>query len=103
MHACTIKKETIKGKLFTICNYSLEKSIMKRSKLDKIYFKKKTSESLKAYKKQKNYCSMLYKKERKKYFDNHNTSILSDDQTFWKVIKPFFINKSTFGKKYKTH
>ena len=39
---------------------------MKRSKLEKIYFRKQTNESLKAYKKQKNYCSKFYKDERKK-------------------------------------
>ena len=102
MHAL-LKKKLLRANYSQYVTIALRKALMKRSKLDKIYFKKKTSESLKAYKKQKNYCSMLYKKERKKYFDNHNTSILSDDQTFWKVIKPFFINKSTFGKKYKTH
>ena len=102
MHAL-LKKKLLRANYSQYVTIALRKALMKRSKLEKIYFKKKTSESLKAYKKQKNYCSMLYKKERKKYFDNHNTSILSDDQTFWKVIKPFFINKSTFGKKYKTH
>ena len=44
---------------------AFRKAIMRRSKLEKIYFKKQTNESLKAYKKQKNYCSKLYKKEKK--------------------------------------
>ena len=74
---------------------------MRRSKLEKIYFKKQTKESLKAYKNQKNYCSKLYKKERKKLFDNLNTSLVSDNKTFWKVIKPFFTNKSAFGRNIK--
>ena len=64
-------------------------------------FLKRTNESLKAYKKQKNYCSKLYKKERKKSFDNLNTSVVSDNKTFWNVIKPFFTNKSTFGRNIK--
>ena len=34
----------------------------------KTLFKKKTTESLKKYKKDKNFCSKLYKKERKKIF-----------------------------------
>ena len=74
---------------------------MRRSKLDKIYLKKQTNESLKAYKKQKNYCSKLYKKERQKFFDNVNTSVVSNDKTFWKVMKPVFTNKSTFGRNMK--
>ena len=74
---------------------------MRRSKLEKIYFKKQTNESLKAYKKQKSFCRKLYKKERKRFFDNLNTSVVSDNKTFWKVIKPFFTNKSTFGRNIK--
>ena len=37
-------------------------------KLGKSFFKKETPDSLTKFKKQKNYCSRLYKKERKKYF-----------------------------------
>ena len=77
------------------------KAIMRRSKLEKIYFKKPTNESLKAYKKQKHYYSKLYKKERKQFIDNFNTSVVSDNSTFLKVIKPFFTNKSTFGRNRK--
>ena len=39
---------------------ALRKAIMRRSKLEKIYFKKQTNEFLKVCKKQKNYCSKLY-------------------------------------------
>ena len=39
---------------------------MRRSELETKYFKLKTNDTLKACKKQKNYCSRLYKKERKK-------------------------------------
>ena len=74
---------------------------MRRSKPEKIYFKKQTNESLKAYKKQKHYCSKLYKKERKQFNDNFNTSVVSDNSTFLKVIKPFFTNKSSFGRNRK--
>ena len=80
---------------------ALRKAIMRRSKPEKIYFKKQTNESLKAYKKQKHYCSKPYKKERKQFFDNLNTSVVFDSSTFLKVIKPFFTNKSTFGRNIK--
>ena len=80
---------------------ALRKAIMRRSKPEKIYFKKQTNESLKAYKKQKHYCSKPYKKERKQFFGNLNTSVVFDSSTFLKVIKPFFTNKSTFGRNIK--
>ena len=100
MHA-PLKKKLLRANHSQYVTKALRKAIMRRSKLEKIYFKKQTNELLKAYKKQKNYCSKLYKKERKKFFDNLNTSVVSDNKTFWKVIKPFFTNKSTFGRNIK--
>ena len=68
-----IKHAPMKKKVIR-ANYSpytltkaLRKAIMKRSLLEKIYFKKRTQESFKKYKKQKNYCSRLYKRERKSF------------------------------------
>ena len=63
---------------------------MKGSYLEKVYFKKKTPDSLTKFKKQKNYCSRLYKKERKKYFESLNPRRISDNKSFWKNIQPFF-------------
>ena len=100
MHA-PLKKKLLRAHHSQYVTKALIKAIMGRSKIGKIYFKKQTNESLKAYKKQKNYCSKLYKKERKKFFDNLNTSIVSDNKTFWKVIKLFFTNKSAFGRNRK--
>ena len=55
---------------------ALRKAIMKRSYLEKLYFKNRTENSLKTYKRQKNYCSKLYKKERKEFFNNINPSFV---------------------------
>ena len=66
---------------------------MKRSYLEHVYFKKLTDQSLRNYKKQKNYCSRLYKKERKIFLKKLNTSFVSDNKLFWKTVKPFFSNK----------
>ena len=46
---------------------ALRKAIMRRSKLEKIYFKKQTNESLKAYKKQKIIKASVIKKKEKNY------------------------------------
>ena len=50
------------------------------------------------YKKQKNYVSRLYKKERKIFF---NSLIISDNRKFWKTINPLFSNKGNHGNKIK--
>ena len=72
---------------------------MKRSYLEKVYFKKKTPDSLKKIKKQKNYCSRLYKKERKKYFESLDPRRISDNKSFWKNIQPFFSEKRKISNK----
>ena len=79
----------------------MRKAIMKRSFLEKVYFRKKTDYSLRAYKKQKNYCSRLYKKERKQFFNDLNPSFVSKTRLFWKTVKPFFSNKDCFRKTIK--
>ena len=74
---------------------------MKRSQLEKIYSKTLTEKSLKAYKKQKNYVSRLYKKERKIIFNSLDSSVISDNRKFWKTVKSLFSNKRNYGNKLK--
>ncbi len=73
---------------------TLRKAIANRSRLENRYYKIKTSESLRFYKKQKNFCSRLYKKERKKYYTNLDVRKITDSKKFWKTTKPFFSDKS---------
>ena len=74
---------------------------MKRSCLEKSIWEKKTDLSLRAYKKQKNYFSRLYKKERKKFFNGLNPSFVTDNKLFWKPVKPFFCDKGNYGTNIK--
>ena len=69
---------------------ALRKAIMRRSELETKYFKLKTNDTLKVYKKQKNYCSRLYKKERKQFFENLDLSFIVDNKNFRKVVKTLF-------------
>ena len=95
-----LKKKLLRANHSQYVNKALGKAIMRRSKLEKIYFKKQTNESLKAYTKRKNYCSKLYKKE-KNYLTISIHLLYPIIRLFWKVIKPFFTNKSTFGRSIK--
>ena len=61
---------------------ALRKAIMKRSYLENLCFKKRTPESLKKYKKQKNFGSKLYKKERRRYFESLDPPKVVDSNTF---------------------
>ena len=45
-------------------------------------------------KKHKNYCSNLYKKERKNYYKSLDMNNLTDNKKFWDTIKAIFSNKA---------
>ena len=68
----------------------LRKAIMRRSALRKKYLKEKSEESLKFFKKQKNYTKRLAKRERTKYFANLDLNNYTDNIKFWNTVKPMF-------------
>ena len=79
---------------------ALRKTIMRDLSLKKCISRNKTNESLTAYKNKKIIAASFIKKKRK-LSDNLHTSVASNNQTFWKVIKLFLTNKSTFGRNIK--
>ena len=100
-HHAPLKKKTLRANNAPYITKKLRKAIMKRSQLENIYSKTLTEKPLKAYKKQKNYVSRLYKKERKMFFNSLNSSVISDNRKFWKTVKPLFSNKRNYGNKIK--
>ena len=62
---------------------TLRKAIMKRSEHESKYVKNKTSENLKSYIKQINFCSKLYKKESKKYYERLDLNNVTGNKKFW--------------------
>ena len=70
------------------------KAFMVRSRLSNKYMKIKTVESREAYKKQRNYCTSLLRKTKKSYYENLNVTLITDNKTFWKYIKPLFSDAS---------
>ena len=96
-----VKKKVVRANHAKYISKPLRKAIMKRSYLEKVYLKKKTPLSLEKYKKHKNYCSRIYKKEKRNFFNTLNTSFINDNKLFWKTVKPFFSNKGSFGNKIK--
>ena len=68
---------------------------MRRSQLETKYLKTKTQTDLKLYKKHKNFCSKLYKKERGKYCESLDMKNVLDSKKFWKTMRPFLSDKNT--------
>ena len=76
---------------------ALRKAIMKRSELASKYHKTKSIEDYNIYKKQRNFCSKLYKKERKKVYDNLDIKNITDNKKVWKTLKPLLSDKAKCG------
>ena len=95
------KKKILRANHSSYVSKAVRKTIMKRSYPEKLYFKSWTENSVKTYKRQKSYCSRLYKKERKEFFNNLNPSFVKDNNIFWKTIKPFFSDKTNLRSQIK--
>ena len=72
---------------------------MKRSELATKYRSKPTVENQRAFKKQRNFCNRLYKKERKRYYENLDLNNITDNKKFWNTVKPFLSNKGKCSQK----
>ena len=68
------KKKILRAKNSSYVSKALQKAGMKKSYLEKLYFKKRPENSLKTYKTQKQ-------------------SFVKDYKIFWKIIKPLFSDK----------
>ena len=88
-----LKKKVVRANEVPYMTKTLRKAIATRSRLENRYHKDKTGESLRNYRKQKNFCSRLYKKERKKYYSSLDVKKVTDNKKFWKTMKPFFSDK----------
>ena len=100
-HHAPLKKKVLRANNEPYITKKLRKAIMKSSQLESMYRETLTEKSLKAYKKQKNYVSRLYKKERKTFFNSLNPSVVSDNRKFWKTVKLLFSSKGSYGNKIK--
>ena len=92
-----MKRKVIRGNEAPCMTKALKKSNHEKTRNE--ILKNKTTHSLKNYKKHKNYCSRLYKKERRKYYDKFDLKNITDNKKFWKTIKPFLSNKNPLSSK----
>ena len=94
-----MKKKVLRANNKPYMTKALRKAIMRRSTLKTKYLKNKTDESLKAFKKQKNFTNRLAKRERTKYFANLDLNKYTDNIKFWNTVKPMFTNLGTGHQK----
>ena len=89
-----MKQKLVRGNNSPFMNKTLSKSFMLRSKLKNNLNKNPSLKNERLYKKQRNYCVNLLKSEKKKYYNNLDLNVFTDNKKFWQNIKPLFSDKA---------
>ena len=89
-----LRKKLLRANHAPYITKTLRKAIMRRSQLETKYLKSKTQTDLKLYKKHKNFCSKLHKRERRKYYESLDMKNVLDSKKFWKTMGPFLSDKN---------
>ena len=89
-----VKKKIVRGNNAPFMNKTLSKAFMTRARLKRISNISPTEENVEAFKRYRNFCVSLLRKEKKKFYNNLDISIMSDNKKFWKYIRPLFSGKS---------
>ena len=84
-----LKKKLLRANHAPYITKTLRKAIMRRSQLETKYLKSKTQTDLKLYKKHKNFCSKLHKREKRKHYEFLDIKNVLDSKKFWKTIRLF--------------
>ena len=67
---------------------------MNRARLKRISNNHPTQENIEAFRRYRNFCVSLLRKEKKNFYNNLDISIMTDNKKFWKYVKPLFSGKS---------
>jgi len=81
------KQKVVRGNNAPFMNKILSKEFMKRARLKNSFYKNPTPENKALYKKQRNYCANLLKREKKKYYNNLDLKIFDSNKKFWQKNK----------------
>ena len=74
-------------------NKTLSKAFMHRARLKNRYHKFPTEKNKTLYKKHRNFCVSLLKKEKINYYNNLDLKVFEDNKMFWRAVKPLFSEK----------
>ena len=87
-----MKERLIRANNAPFINKTLSKAVMHRSRLRNIYLRNPNDVNKKKYRK---YCINLFKKEKKKYYENLDPTLTTDNKKFWKKVTSLFSEKKT--------
>ena len=89
-----VKKKYVRVNDKPFMTRALRKATMLRSRLRNKYNEDRTAENWNNFRKQRNSCVKLFRKEKRNYYNNLDISLVTDNKKFWKTVKPFFSEKS---------
>ena len=90
-----MKEKYVRANNAPFMNKALSKAIMTRSRLRNRFLRNPDMTNKMKYKKQRNYCVNLLKKEKRRYYKNLDLKVINDNKKFWKTTKPLFSDKHT--------
>ena len=96
-----LKKKYLRANNSPFMNKTLSKAVMNRSRLRNKFLKNPSNVNKNNYKKYRNYCTGLFKKEKKSYYNNLDIKLISDNRKFWKTIKPLFLKNTLVAIKLR--
>ena len=94
-----VKKKYVRANDKPFMTRALRKATMLRSRLRNKYNEDRTAENWNKFRKQRNSCVKLFRKEKRNYYNNLDISHITDNKKFWKTVKPFFSDKSHSNNK----
>ena len=89
-----LKEKVLRGNNAPFMNKTLSQAYSTRARLKNKKQKYPTQRNEDLYRKQRNYCVSLTRKEKKKHFNNINLSLIKDKKKFYDIVKPKFTGKS---------
>ena len=87
-----VKQRYVRTNQAPSINKTMNKEIMKRSRLWNKFLIRKSDIDKNTYKKQRNLCVSSIRREKKNFFNSICTRNITD-KTFWKTVKPLFTDK----------
>ena len=94
-----MKMKFIRANNSPFMNKTLYKAVMNRSRLRNKFLKIPSAVNRENYTRYRNYCTGLFRKEKKAYYNNLDIKKITDNKKFWKTVKPLFSEKHFSGSK----
>ena len=94
-----LKVKVVRGNNAPFMNKILSQAFSTRARLKNKKQKYPTEENEALYRKQRNYCVSLVRKEKKAHYNNICLSVMKEQKKFYDIVKPKFTGKSKLKQK----